>query len=269
MGSDFVKALLLAPHPDDEVLGAGIWLRRHRDRELHVVHVTDGSPLDMQDAHAQGFGTRQEYASVRKGELRAALDLIPIPVTHCAQLPFVDKETFRDLVGVAEAVDEAVARVEPEIVLAPAYEGGHPDHDATAFAAAMVWRQRESFRLLEFPLYHAGEAGDMVIGEFAGGGGASEEVIALSAEEREMKRAMLASFPSQQDFLSHFPIANERFRPAPAYDFTEPPHPGALLYERWGWGISGENWRKAAKEATRRLTGRSVFCRRRSPSILS
>ncbi len=46
---------------------------------------------------------------------------------------------------------------------------------------------------------------------------------------------MLACFRTQAAILSHFDRQAERFRPAPAYDFTAPPHPGPLNYEDWGW----------------------------------
>jgi len=258
MGSDFVRALVVAPHPDDEVLGAGIWLRRQRDRELHIVHLTDGSPLDMQDALAQHIASREQYAEVRRTEVRAALDLIPIPKQNCVQMDFVDKETYRSLVEVVEALDEVICDLRPDLVLAPSYEGGHPDHDAAAFAVSMVYWRRRSFDCLEFPLYHASEDGEMVIGRFAGGDD-GEQVISLSTEEYQAKRAMLDCFPSQMEFLSRFPIGCERFRPAPARDFSKPPHSAPLLYERWGWGISGASWRQHAKEALAQLTGRSAM----------
>jgi len=226
--------------------------------------MTDGSPLDMQDAHALGLATREEYAEIRRRELRDALTLVPVAAERCLQFSFIDKETMRNLVEIVEVLEEFVSRVQPDVVLAPAYEGGHPDHDAAAFAVAMVARRRGSFHMLEFPLYHAGEDGDMVIGEFAGGG-PSEQVIQLAAEECYLKRKMVACFRSQAEFISGFPISNERFRPATVHNFTEPPHPGPLLYERWGWGISGEEWRQCAKEAYSRITGRSGSSHLRCP----
>ena len=42
-----------------------------------------------------------------------------------------------------------------------------------------------------------------------------------------------------------FPIAIERFRPAPDYDFTQPPHEGRLFYENYDWGMTSGcfvNW---------------------------
>ena len=49
--------------------------------------------------------------------------------------------------------------------------------------------------------------------------------------------------------LAPFPLDEERFRAAPLYDFTRPPHPGTLHYERHPWGMSGERFRALARAA--------------------
>ncbi|MEO8593892.1 MAG: hypothetical protein ABI759_11270 [Candidatus Solibacter sp.] len=103
-------------------------------------------------------------------------------------------------------------------------------------------------KALEFPLYHAAVDGSMIAGRFVGEP-QDEEVLALTPEEQALKRRMLDCFPSQADFLRRFPLHSERFRPMTAHDFTKSPHPGPLLYERWGWGISGESWRQRAGQA--------------------
>jgi len=61
-----VTTLVVAAHPDDEIIGAGIWLHRNARESLHILHITDGSPHDMQDARAQGFATREAYSSARR-----------------------------------------------------------------------------------------------------------------------------------------------------------------------------------------------------------
>ena len=60
---------------------------------------------------------------------------------------------------------------------------------------------------------------------------------------------MLDCFVSQRDLLAAFGTKVERFREAPDYDFTKPPHLGELHYERLGWGITGEIWRQHAAAA--------------------
>jgi len=140
--------------------------------------------------------------------------------------------------------------LKPDLVLSPAYEGGHPDHDSAAFVVSLVSRGGAAFEVREFPLYHAGTGGEMIAGRFPGAvGGPGGEVLSFSSEERRLKRQMVECFTTQLPFLRNFPLQEERFRPMPAYDFTCPPHSGSLLYEQWGWGITGEAWRQRAKAA--------------------
>lgn len=252
--SSRLALLVVVAHPDDEILGAGIWLRRHVEYRRHILYVTDGSPRDMQDALAAGFVTRRSYAAARRRELREALEMVSIPRRNCHRCDYPDKEAYLHLPALIERVDRLVGVLRPSVVLSHAYEGGHPDHDAAAFAVAMVRRAMlrrfgRSFRHLEFPLYHAGANGEMVANEFLVGDSQAEDVLELSPAERDLKSRMLECFPSQVQMLRHFSRDRERFRESPHYDFSMPPHPGPLLYESWGWGISGSVWRAKAREA--------------------
>jgi hypothetical protein len=58
---------------------------------------------------------------------------------------------------------------------------------------------------------------------------------------------------SQAGTLAGFGIADERYWAAPRYDFGALPNGGALLYERYGWGLTGARWLELAAEAARDL----------------
>ncbi|MBV9076739.1 MAG: PIG-L family deacetylase, partial [Methylobacteriaceae bacterium] len=47
---------------------------------------------------------------------------------------------------------------------------------------------------------------------------------------------------SQSETLASFDVQRELFRTAPDHDFTRLPNGGALLYERYGWGLTGARW---------------------------
>ena len=64
---------------------------------------------------------------------------------------------------------------------------------------------------------------------------------------------MLACFATQAATLAPFGATYELFRAAPHYDFTQPPHAGALHYERHDWGMTGRRWRSLAAGAARAL----------------
>ena len=78
---------------------------------------------------------------------------------------------------------------------------------------------------------------------------APETVIALDEAERDLKRRMMAAHVSQAEILGRMSLEAERFRPAPPHDFTRSPADGPLLYESFGWGITGERWRNLAGAA--------------------
>jgi N-acetylglucosamine malate deacetylase 2 len=257
MPGESVSTLIVAPHPDDEVLGAGIWMHRHRGERRHVLHLTDGSPRDMENAAALGFSSAASYGLARRAELMSALQMIGVRPGDCTQLACPDKEAYLNLAHIVTQIELLVEQLRPERILSPAYEGGHPDHDAAAFAVAMVRQRIGGFEHWEFPLYHAGEQAEMITGRFIGSASTGdEEVIAFSSSERNLKSRMLNCFETQREILSCFSCTEERFRRAPAYDFTKPPHPGVLLYESWNWGISGTSWRQhAAKELNETRTG--------------
>jgi len=237
------SVLIVAAHPDDEILGAGIWLHRHKSDNTHILHTTDGSPRDRLDA-------REAYAATRRNELQAALHMIDFPASNCHQFNYTDKESYLHLIPLITKLRDLIQQLQPSLVFSPAYEGGHPDHDAAAFAVALACKTGPPFRHIEFPLYHAGADGEMITSEFLPHPAANAvETLELSHSERTLKARMLACFATQSKILSHFHLDHERLREAPPYDFTQPPHPGPLLYELWGWNISGDAWRENARHA--------------------
>jgi hypothetical protein len=111
---------------------------------------------------------------------------------------------------------------------------------------------KNAYSTVEMTSYHERD-GVRVTGEFLRNDGCEVVTRALSDEERGSKGKMLTCFVTQERVLSWFPIVSERYRVAPRYDFTQPPHPGTLHYEHFGWGITGERWRALAKAALEEL----------------
>lgn len=232
------RTLIIVAHPDDEAVGCGSLLQRMR--EPVVVFCTDGAPRDRY--FWEKFGSREEYARVRREEARRALshagvigiEFLP-PMPNCAQL-FVDQDLFMNVRPALERLNDLVSRIRPKALLTLAYEGGHPDHDTCAFLTSSLSREHV-LPAWEFPLYHRKE-GKFEKQSFVVPEG-NEVLFDATCEEVERKRRMLQEYASQKETVDLFNPAIERYRPQPAYDFTRPPHPGQLNYEAWGWPISG------------------------------
>lgn len=240
----------MAAHQDDEVIGLGSQLPSMRDSAI-VVHTTDGAPL--KDAEALGFRGKAEYALARRQELLAALALAGISSDRCIPLDFGDQQASTHLVELAERLFQVLLDIRPAVVYTHPYEGGHPDHDATAFAVHSALRLLPSKGvsppvISEFTSYHAGPDG-LETNEFLPYTGISICSKTLTQPEICLKTQMIGCFVTQKDVLSQFPVYVEKFRFAPRYHFDRAPHPGRLYYENFDWGMDGERWRGLAREA--------------------
>ena len=141
---------------------------------------------------------------------------------------------------------ELVDQVKPSIVVADAFEGGHPDHDSTNFLAYEgTYRANISAKIIEFPLYNG--AGPWYhwrwrINKFPPGG-PTVQYSRLNEAAVTCKHRMIRSYSSQWMYMGPARLWSSRSRmihPGEPYricpadrDHAVPPHAGRLSYERW------------------------------------
>ena len=245
--------VLVAAHPDDEIIGAGC--RLHLLENLTIVHMTDGAPRDLRDARLHGFSTAEAYAAARQAELDMALSVACCAPVRSVCLGIPDQQATERMSEAAGELALLFKEVRPELILTHAYEGGHPDHDACAFAVHAAARSAGCAEALaEFTSYH--RAHDRIeTNEFLPAGEERIYSALLSPAEERHKQLMLDCFTTQREILAAFRTDVERFRLAPEYDFTRRPHPGRLYYEQFPWGMTGDRFCERATEALQRAAG--------------
>ena len=247
-----LRFMVLAAHPDDEVIGASTLLARFPDSL--VVYLTDGAPRDSRLWTGGPYDSREQYAKVRSAETIRALAYAEVPTENVCWLGAVDQEASFEMPFLAATFAGLLEQYRPNAIITHAYEGGHPDHD-TAAAIAQTATTRPAIPIIEMTSYHAGD-GRCVIGEFLeqtpirdDGVELSEIAVELSEKDRERKRQMFTAHASQRSVLGSFSIDREHLRPSPGYDFSQPPHAGKLWYESLGWPMTGERWRELTASA--------------------
>jgi LmbE family N-acetylglucosaminyl deacetylase len=231
------RTIVLVPHHDDEAISCGILLQRMRSPL--VVFATDGAPRD--EFFWKRYGSRQAYAELRRDEAAKAMaiagvkDFEFLPLLRGGAI-FVDQELYQVIPQAIEAVSELITRHRADALLTLAYEGGHPDHDASAFIVSMLARE---FRVSawEMPIYSRPNGRPHRQAFLLETG---EEIILQPTESEIRKKAdMFRCYASQGALRDFFDPRRELFRPQVSYDYSQPPHTGKLNYEAWGWPISG------------------------------
>ncbi|MGZ4778772.1 MAG: PIG-L family deacetylase [Thermoanaerobaculia bacterium] len=123
------RLLVLAPHPDDEVIGCGGVIARHlRDnRRVRVVIATDGTAADPAQSD------RDAYRIRREAESSAGLALLG-PGVEVLFLRFHDRELSATSGALAMKIRENLEEFRPDLILVPSPIEIHPDHLALSHA---------------------------------------------------------------------------------------------------------------------------------------
>ncbi|HLI10376.1 MAG TPA: PIG-L family deacetylase [Alphaproteobacteria bacterium] len=223
------RILILAPHPDDEIVGCAVAARRARaaGARVFVLYLTTGVPERDRLWRWQRAGYDMRVAR-RREEALAAAKLIGLEPVGFQPWP---SRRLRFHLGEALALVETILVARRiDALWAPAWEGGHQDHDAANVLASRFAAMRP---VMEFAEYHFA-AGRIHSQRFIAAG-PRDEVIALASRERALKRAALAVYRSERGNLAHIGCEVESLRPLAAHDYATAPHPGRLFSARFQW----------------------------------
>ena len=249
-----MRCSVIVAHPADEVVGAGCLISKLVD--VTVLHVTDGAPRELTEAEAAGFGGREDYARARREECLNALALAHVPQDRVFGFGVSAQQAAYSLIVLTKKITTFLQQAGADIVITHPYEGGHPDHDATAFAihGALRLMKENGFRppvVFEMALHPSADF-KAKLPEFLPGAERETTTLLLDERAEELKKKMFACFSTQKESLDLSPVGPERFRQPLKYDFNSPP-PGDLFYEKFDWAPRREEWQSLASQALAEL----------------
>ncbi|WP_369038860.1 PIG-L deacetylase family protein [Stenotrophomonas maltophilia] len=145
---DAARIVVIAPHPDDEILGCGGLLHAAVERgvEVQVVAVTDGEACYPDEV----WWTPARLRQARRQELRAALAELAIGADAIRHLGIADGGVSHHEHGLQDWLQQNLRST--DLVLAPWRFDGHPDHEA-AGRAALGAADAVGCTRLEYPVW--------------------------------------------------------------------------------------------------------------------
>lgn len=182
--------LVVAPHPDDETIGAfGLMTRLHRRGvQLRVLVVTDGGGSHP----GSRLWPRARLVAERERETRRAMRRLGVPAGRVTFLRLPDGELPADPARVRRLVSRALRRApRPLLVAAPAPSDDHADHRVVA--GGVLARRSAGVRTLVYPVWPAGA------------GLRHARTLRLTAQERLAKRTAIRSYRTQAGRITDDP----------------------------------------------------------------
>jgi LmbE family N-acetylglucosaminyl deacetylase len=143
--------LVIAPHPDDDILSCGATIARARQAGLTVavVYVTDGSASSVSASISPAA-----LVAMRALEAEAALDVLGCPAGTARFLNVPDNHAQGNIAGIAEQLRSIIVELKPRRICSPYGIDPHPDHRAVAEAVRLLLQDGSiTCELFEYPRF--------------------------------------------------------------------------------------------------------------------
>jgi LmbE family N-acetylglucosaminyl deacetylase len=192
------RILMLAPHPDDEAIGAGGLLQRARavGAKVHVIYGTSGD----NNAWPQRFlekrwninsTARARWGARRRGEARTALRLL-LGSDNCATFLNLPDQGVTSLLlrggeEIIAALREQFSRLRPTVLVLPSADDTHADHSALYVLARFAFGSGMNACRVLYYVVHPGSHNSP----------APECTLQLTEEEVEQKRGAILCHETQ------------------------------------------------------------------------
>ncbi|WP_439822973.1 PIG-L deacetylase family protein [Oceanobacillus sojae] len=147
--------LVIAAHPDDEILGLGATLHRHRKDgdKIMVTYVTNGTAGEGASWKTK-VNDSKIIAEVRFNEGLKGLKLLDILERNILCLGYPDAGTHRYLKNIARDLNKLIKKTKPKRIYVHCIEGGHSDHDITSFVVKSVCKKLKFDNVFEWAEYN-------------------------------------------------------------------------------------------------------------------
>lgn len=139
------RVLVIAAHPDDELLGCGATLALHAQKgdEIHSLILCEGESMRRQNIEAKKVATKE------------SAKIIGIDKTICAGLPDQHLDTI-PIVDVIKPIENEVNKFKPNIIYCHSNYDLNRDHQVVFQAALVALRPKNKFIEDIFSFYIVG-----------------------------------------------------------------------------------------------------------------
>lgn len=177
------KILVLAPHPDDDILGCGGTMRliSKNGGKIKVVYLTDGS-LGFSDNKRRAISERVELAKTREAEAKKAA--FSLGIEDLVFWRYKDGSLILNKTNL-KLMAEMIADFKPDIIFAPSFLDNNPDHIETSKILAEALRdyKKPNLQIFSYEIWSPVYANKLVVIDSV----AKDKFTALKMHESQLR----------------------------------------------------------------------------------
>lgn len=139
-----MKVLVIAPHPDDEVLGCGGTIRKYSDKgsEVFLCIVTKPYTPDWSE----------EYIKEKQKEIESSNEILKIKKTFFLDFPTVKLNTIPQK-ELNDSISKIIEEVKPEVIFMPFFGDINKDHQLVSESSMVAARPKPDSQIKKVFLY--------------------------------------------------------------------------------------------------------------------
>ena len=222
------NTLLIAPHPDDEIAGAFMIIKKILKKKKIIVFFLTNGVIDQNSLWFWQKGFHKKMVENRKKEMKESMKFLGIKKFY---LQNIYTRSLKDnIVKTYNKILKLKTKYKIDTIFCPAYEGGHQDHDVANFICSRFINICKVYEFAEYNYYK-----NKIHSNHFFSASENDYIIYLTDKEKREKKNFLNVYASEKQNLNYISLEKESFRELLKYDYKLPPHEGRLFYRRFSF----------------------------------
>ena len=222
------NVLLIAPHPDDELVGATFIIKKVLFKTNLIIFFPTNGVISKEEMWLWEKKNYKLKLEQRINEMKRSLKHLGIKKFYVQDIPTRKLKT--NINKTFLKIKEIIKRNRIDTLFCPAFEGGHQDHDVINFICSRFKNNHSVYEFAEYNFFKNRINCNEFIKETK-----NQKTLVLSSNEKKEKKKLLNIYYSEKGNLDYLAFDKETYRKIFNYDYSLPPHPGRLFYRRFSF----------------------------------
>ncbi len=173
--------LLVAPHPDDEIVGASIIIKRILSKKNLIIFFPTNGVIPKEAMWLWDRKNYKERIKIRKKEMNQSLKNLGIKKFYFQNIP--SRTLKKNILKTFSIMKKIIKKEAIDTIFCPAFEGGHQDHDVSNFICSRLKKLAAIYEFAEYNYFNKKINSNTFFKKSK-----NQKIIFLSNNEKKLKK---------------------------------------------------------------------------------